>query len=51
LDLGTQFAVGHGVTMMGHVENLLDHHYQDAIGYPALGLNYRAGLKYTWGGK
>lgn len=51
LDLGTQFAVGHGVTMMGHVENLLDHHYQDAIGYPALGFNYRAGLKYTWGGK
>jgi len=51
LDLGTQFALGHGVTMMGHVENLLDHHYQDAIGYPALGFNYRAGLKYTWGGK
>lgn len=51
LDLGTQFAVGHGVTMIGHVENLLDHHYQDAIGYPALGFNYRAGLKYTWGGK
>ena len=51
LDLGTQFAVGHGVTMMGHVENLLDRHYQDAIGYPALGFNYRAGVKYTWGGK
>ncbi|MHB8542277.1 MAG: TonB-dependent receptor [Candidatus Acidiferrales bacterium] len=51
LDLGTQFTVGHGVTAMANVENLLDHHYQDAIGYPALGLNYRAGLKYTWGGK
>ena len=51
LDLGSQFAVGHGVTAMANVQNLLDHHYQDAIGYPALGLNYRAGLKYTWGGK
>ncbi|HVA72776.1 MAG TPA: TonB-dependent receptor, partial [Candidatus Limnocylindrales bacterium] len=51
LDLGTEVAAGHGVTLMAHVENLLDHHYQDAIGYPALGLNYLAGLKYTWGGK
>jgi len=51
LDLGTQISVGHGVTAMANVENLLNHHYQDAIGYPALGLNYRAGLKYTWGGK
>jgi outer membrane cobalamin receptor len=51
LDLGTQFAMGRGFTVLAHAENLLDHHYQDAVGYPALGLNYLAGLKYTWGGK
>ncbi len=51
LDVGTQFAVRYGFSVMAHVENLLDHHYQDAVGYPALGLNYLAGVKYTWGGK
>ena len=51
LDLGTQFAVRHGFSVMVHAENLLDRRYSDAVGYPALGLNYRAGVKYTWGGK
>ncbi|HEV2289283.1 MAG TPA: TonB-dependent receptor [Candidatus Acidoferrales bacterium] len=51
LDMGTQFPLWHGITAMAHVENLLDRKYQYAVGYPALGLNYRAGVKYTWGGK
>ncbi|MFZ0640349.1 MAG: TonB-dependent receptor [Candidatus Acidiferrales bacterium] len=51
LDLGTQFAVRYGFSVLAHAENLLDRHYQDAVGYPALGLNYLAGVKYTWGGK
>lgn len=51
LDLGTQFAMGRGFTVLARAENLLDHHYQDAVGYPALGLNYLAGVKYSWGGK
>jgi vitamin B12 transporter len=51
VDLGTQFFIGRGVTVIAHVGNLLNRHYQDAIGYPALRLNYRAGLKYTWGAK
>ncbi len=51
LDMGTQFAVRYGFSVMAHVENLLDRRYQDAVGYPALGLNYLAGVKYSWGGK
>ncbi len=51
LDLGTQFAVRGGFSVLAHAENLLDRRYQDAVGYPALGLNYLAGVKYTWGGK
>src|SRR5579864_7026068 len=51
LDLGTQFAVGHGLTALARVENLLNRRYQDAIGYPALGFNFRAGVKYSWDAK
>lgn len=51
LDLGTQLAVAHGFSVLARAENLLDRRYSDAVGYPALGLNYLAGLKYTWGGK
>lgn len=51
LDLATEIFMRHGVTALANVGNMLNHHYQDAVGYPALGLNYRAGLKYTWGGR
>jgi outer membrane cobalamin receptor len=37
-------------SLIGRVENIFDRHYQYAIGYPALGTNFRAGVKYTWGG-
>jgi hypothetical protein len=39
-----------GFSNIAHIGNLFDQHYQDAIGYPALGYNYRVGVKYTWGG-
>jgi outer membrane cobalamin receptor len=51
LDVSTQFVMGHGLTALVRAENLLNRRYQDAIGYPSLGLNYRAGVKYTWGGR
>lgn len=51
LDMGTQFAVRYGFSVIAHVENLLDHRYSEAVGYPALGLNYLAGVKYSWGGR
>ncbi|HKQ86069.1 MAG TPA: TonB-dependent receptor, partial [Candidatus Acidoferrales bacterium] len=40
----------YGVSFTAHVQNLFDKHYQDAIGYPALGYNYRLGIRYVWGG-
>ena len=49
-DLATSVALTQGLSGVVRVENLFDRHYQDAIGYPALGLNYRAGIRYTWGG-
>ena len=50
-DLGASFPLRHGITASARVENLFDRRYQDAVGYPALGLNYRLGLKYAWGGR
>jgi len=50
LDLGVQFAVTHSLTIMSEAQNLLDRRYADAVGYPALGFNYLAGLKYIFGG-
>jgi vitamin B12 transporter len=49
-DLATIFPLGHGLSATARFENLLDRHYQYAVGFPALGFNYRLGLKYTWGG-
>jgi len=48
-DLATSFPLRHGLTATARVENLFNRRYQDAVGYPALGLNYRLGLRYRWG--
>jgi outer membrane cobalamin receptor len=50
LNLGTQYRLGLGISTYARVDNLLDRSYQIALGYPALRLAYRAGLRYTWGG-
>jgi len=48
-DLWNSMDLGHNVTLMGRVDNLFNNHYQTAVGYPALRLNYRAGIRYVWG--
>jgi vitamin B12 transporter len=50
LDASLIVPLGHGFSTTAHVENLLDRHYQDSLGYPSLGYNYRAGVRYVWGG-
>ncbi|HEV3253676.1 MAG TPA: TonB-dependent receptor [Candidatus Acidoferrales bacterium] len=50
-DIATSYDFGRGFTALAHIENLFNKRYQDAVGYPALGLNYRLGMKYTWGGE
>lgn len=51
LDMAIVVPLRYGFSTTAHFENLLDRHYQDAIGYPALGYNYRVGVKYVWGGE
>ncbi|MGA8366475.1 MAG: TonB-dependent receptor domain-containing protein [Candidatus Acidiferrales bacterium] len=51
LDMTASVPLRHGLSATAFFGNLLDRHYQDAVGYPALGYNYRVGLKYVWGGE
>jgi outer membrane cobalamin receptor len=51
LNLATEYRVGAGVSAYARVDNLLDRSYQIVLGYPALRLAYRAGIRYTWGGE
>jgi outer membrane cobalamin receptor len=48
-DMATMVPLRYGLSAAVHIENLFDRHYQDAVGYPALGYNYRIGVRYVWG--
>lgn len=50
-DVATSYEVRHNVTAFGRVENLFDHRYQEIIGFPALGRDFRLGMKFTIGGE
>jgi vitamin B12 transporter len=50
-DLSGSYRLSHGITFYARATNLLDKHYQDALGYPALGRDMRAGVRYTFGGR
>jgi vitamin B12 transporter len=50
-DLSGSYRVGHGLTFYARATNLLDKQYQDALGYPALGRDMRAGVRYTFNGR
>jgi vitamin B12 transporter len=50
-DLWNSIDMGHRVTLLGRVDNLFNNHYQTAVGYPALRLNWRLGVRYVIGGE
>ncbi len=50
-DLAANYDLGRGLSVYGRVANLFDKHYQDALGYPALGRDFRLGMNYRFGGK
>jgi vitamin B12 transporter len=50
VDVANSIELGHGFTTEARVQNLFNRHYSDAVGYPALRLNYMLGMKYRWGG-
>jgi vitamin B12 transporter len=50
-DFATSYSFGRGISFYGRVTNLLDKQYQEAIGFPALGRDYRLGLNYRFNGR
>ncbi len=50
-DLGGWYAVNRRVTAYANVENALDQHYNEVVGYPALPINFRAGFRLRIGGE
>ena len=51
VDLGGWYAIHHHVTAYCNVGNLLNNHYNEVLGYPALHANFRAGLRFSFGGE
>lgn len=51
VDLGGWYAVNSRMTAYVNVENALDHAYNEVVGYPALGINVRAGMRFRLGGE
>ena len=50
-DLGGWYAINSRVTAYANVDNALDRSYNEVVGYPALPLNFRAGLRFRIGGE
>jgi vitamin B12 transporter len=46
-DFAGSYKLTHGVSFFGRIVNLANKQYQDALGYPALGREFRIGVKYT----
>jgi outer membrane cobalamin receptor len=51
VDLGGWYAVRPRVTLYANVENALDRRYNEVVGYPALPVNFRAGVRFRVGGE
>jgi vitamin B12 transporter len=50
VNLGGWFAISSRITAYANVENALNRHYNEVVGYPALSANFRAGFRFRIGG-
>ena len=48
LNGGFSYRLRRGFEIYGHLNNLLDRKYEEVLGYPALPLNFLAGVKFTF---
>ncbi len=51
IDLGGWYALTSRITAYVNLENAFDKAYQEVVGYPALGANVRAGVRFRIGGE
>jgi outer membrane receptor protein involved in Fe transport len=47
IDARVSYRVHHGLELYGNLYNALDQHYEEVLGYPALPLNFMAGIRLT----
>jgi outer membrane cobalamin receptor len=50
-DFATAYNFGRGLSFYGRVTNLFDKQYQEAVGFPALGRDFRLGFNYRFTGR
>ncbi len=50
-DMGGWYVLSSRVSVYAEIENVLDRHYNEVVGYPALGTNFRAGMRFRIGGE
>jgi len=51
VDVGGWYAINSRITAYANVENALNAHYNEVVGYPALTANFRAGIRFRIGGE
>jgi outer membrane receptor protein involved in Fe transport len=45
--INLNYSAGHGLTLYGNLRNVLNQYYEEAFGFPALKLNFVAGMKWS----
>ncbi|MCI0349360.1 MAG: TonB-dependent receptor [Acidobacteriales bacterium] len=50
-DMGGWYALNRYMTAYLNLENAFDKQYEDAVGFPGLGINFRAGMRFRLGGE
>lgn len=51
VNLGGWYVINSRVTAYANVDNALNQHYNEVVGYPSLTANFRAGLRFKLGGE
>jgi vitamin B12 transporter len=51
VDMGGWYALTSRITAYVNLQNAFDAHYNEVVGYPALGANFRAGMRFRIGGE
>jgi outer membrane cobalamin receptor len=51
VDLGGWYAINSRITAYANLNNALNDHYNEVVGYPALTANFRAGFRFRIGGE
>lgn len=51
VDVGASFQVSHALSVYADLQNVLNRHYDEAFGYPALPFTFRSGIRISLGGE